>query len=403
MIRHSHRTQNGATLLVLLLIFMIFAITLMAYSTDPASTETAREQRTFAALAEAKRALLAYAALQRGNAPRPGELPRPATQDTGQSGNAGGNDPLIGWFPWQTLETEELADASGAHLWYAVAGDFYNRTSTEPVINPDSVGTLHFGMENDAQAVAIIIAPGPPLSGQSRPSGLVDADTVIQHYLEGANADANLEEFTSETSELMNDRVVFITVDEIMPLAARAAMDEAQRALKSYYTENGFYPYAEYGDTCDANTPVNQRTAGFLPMIGGAGCPYEVLYDNARAEANDPSYTGLAEWFNDNEWYKYIMYMVAPACAGAATNNCNGTGFLSLDANNAVRTMLAYAGPPLNDIECTAGSPYDQSRSWPPPGNICAYLETNENTNLDLVYIQSPDTPISNDRFLIVE
>lgn len=423
--RQAGLHQSGAALLLVLLLFMILAITLIAYSTDPDAIEAAREQKTVQALAMAKKAVLAYAATLRAddNYPRPGELPRPDADQNGSSDTMGGNDPLIGWFPWKTLETEELTDASGSHLWYAVSPDFYNRTGVaaqnEPVINPSSVGQLDFGAENTVLAAAIIIAPGPALPGQTRSTDDADADLVIQQYLEGENSDAlNLATFTGVSSANMNDLVMVITAEEIMQVASRMALSVAQDSLKVFFSANDFYPYAEFDTVCDAGTfgPLNDPvtshtdTLGLLPMIKDPNCPYEVLYDAVKAAAKnpgdpgyDPDYKGLPDWFEKNEWYKFIAYIAAPACAGSTTSLCNGMGgVLSLDGQTDIRAMIVDAGAELNGIECSGSPPYDQARASLPE-NVCAYLETNQNTDYDNSYVQAVLSPVINDRFLIVD
>ncbi|HEX5057181.1 MAG TPA: hypothetical protein VFX02_11880 [Gammaproteobacteria bacterium] len=415
--RHPiHPRQYGAALLILLLMFMALGIALIAYSTDPDSIEVARQQKTYEALAAAKEAVLAFAATQRqsDNYSRPGELPRPDANQDGVSDTAGGNNPLIGWFPWKTLETQELTDASGAHLWYVVSPDFYNRTGAaahnEPIINPGSIGQLDFAPENDIVAAAIIIAPGAALSSQTRSANDDDADQVIQQYLEGENSDPNnLFRFTGVETAGMNDHIMIITVDEIMRVASRSALSMAQDALQHYYNTNHFYPYAEFDTRCDLNTATEQKTVGLLPMWADAGCPYEVIYDEVKAAAKkpedlgyDPGYKGLPDWFDKNEWYKYIVYAVAPACAGSATNNCDGAGFLRLGVTVDIHALVIDAGIELNGIQCSGQPPYDQSRAALPL-DICAYLETDENTDYDNDYVQTVSSTASNDRFVIVD
>lgn len=404
---------------------MVLSITLLAYSRDPDAIETVREQRTFQALATAKKAVLAYAATRRAedDYPRPGELPRPDADQDGASDTAGGSDPLIGWFPWKTLETEELTDASGSHLWYAVSPDFYNRTGVaaqnEPVINPGSAGQLDFGTENNVLAAAIIFAPGPALPGQTRSASDADADIVIQQYLEGENSDAvNLARFTGAAADNMNDRIIIITAEEIMHVASRMALSVAQDTLKEYFIANAYYPYAEFDTLCDAGTfgplddpaTTHMDTVGLLPIIRDPDCPYEVLYDAVKAAAKnpgdpgyDPNYKGLPDWFEKNEWYKFIVYMTAPACAGSATSGCNGGGgLLGLDSVANIRAMIADAGPELNNIECSGSPSYDQERASL-PDNVCAYLETDENTDYDNNYMQPAISLSTNDRFLIAD
>jgi hypothetical protein len=387
MIPSSSRTQKGAALLMLMLVVFVFAITLVAYSRDPEDASmAAREHDTFLAMAAAKKALLAYATLERGSNPRPGELPCPDTNHNGQIDVLGAIDytganctSRIGWFPWKTLETEELKDQAGSHLWYAVADDFFNRSgSVEPIINPLSIGQLQVDDADDI--AAIIIAPGAALSGQPRSDD--DELSALNQYLEAENADGD-DQFTNQTSTLNNDRVMIITAREILHLASKRALLEARSVLEDYYIANTFYPYAEFDHECDGGST---STVGLLPLQSVVGCPYPILI--------------MPDWFMDNEWYEFIVYIVAPPCAGNTTNNCGGaSGNLSLNSQVEKRIILADAGPPLSGTECSGGSPYNQVRPSV-TANICDYLETNGNTSLGLSYAEAESSATNNDVFI---
>ncbi|HLY97007.1 MAG TPA: hypothetical protein VKO66_07300, partial [Sideroxyarcus sp.] len=174
--------------IVMMVIMVLGTATLLVSSLNSASLQIARDQTTADALAQAKEALIGYAAKVQVsnfcalNCARPGELPCPdnhapgtfleGTPSTPCNGNA------LGRLPWKTLGLPDLRDASGERLWYAVSGNFKNspRTGT---LNSDTRGTISVFSSNgqllndggsigsgSSGVVAVIIAPGEVLTRQ---------------------------------------------------------------------------------------------------------------------------------------------------------------------------------------------------------------------------------------------
>lgn len=200
--------QNGmalviATLLLIACIGVVFAMGL-ADGVDGAQ----RERESLRALAEAREALIAYAADHPINSVvGPGYLPCPDIDDDGwaeptcgsQSGDSGQAERL-GRLPWKTLGLADLRDGHGERLWYAVSSKYkgllncgVSRACLD--MTPDAaLGTisvrdnagalLHDGRVAEAYradaggAVAVVIAPGPAISGQRRECAPGDCDPV---------------------------------------------------------------------------------------------------------------------------------------------------------------------------------------------------------------------------------
>ena len=184
--------QRGAVLvLAALLIFAVLAATLLVDMALVGSAE--RDRLSDAALAQAREALVAYAADRPINASvGPGYLPCPDLDDDGwaeptcgsQSGDSG-QQQRIGRLPWKTLGLPDLRDGYGERLWYAVSSKYkgllncgVSRACVD--MTPDSaLGTitvrdatgavLHDGTiaepyrANEGGAAAVVFAPGPPL------------------------------------------------------------------------------------------------------------------------------------------------------------------------------------------------------------------------------------------------
>jgi hypothetical protein len=164
-----------------------------ALALSSASTEQHRLRATERALAQAREALLAYAADRPIDARvGPGYLPCPDLDDDGWAeatcgSLAGqlGQEQRLGRLPWKTLGLPDLRDGHGERLWYAVSTRYkglLNCAASRACIDmtpPQAVGTItvrdasgavvHDGTLADAGsmaggAAAVVIAPGPPIT-----------------------------------------------------------------------------------------------------------------------------------------------------------------------------------------------------------------------------------------------
>jgi len=129
--------------------------------------------QTYRSLNEAKQALLGYAATRLDDV---GHLPCPDTaygvptvgfDPIGSSNTPCGplGAPSLGLFPFNSVESNDIRDASGASLWYAVSGNHKINPATVP-LNSDTAATL--SVDGASDIAAVIIAPGPALPGQVR-------------------------------------------------------------------------------------------------------------------------------------------------------------------------------------------------------------------------------------------
>jgi hypothetical protein len=199
------------------------------------------------ALAEGKRALLAYVAhyAARSSHQVPGRMPcpEPLAPAEGKEGFAAAlgcnsnTQTYVGRLPWRTLGIAQLRDGAGEPLWYVLGPGF--RT---PPINFDSVGGLTLDAATHA-AVALLIAPGVPLDtlldpgspppGCSRtrqsalryPTPFVAFDPA--QFLECGNTGASYE--TRPASQWFNDQVLAVTAADLMTAIAGPIADRLQR------------------------------------------------------------------------------------------------------------------------------------------------------------------------------
>src|SRR5688572_7702946 len=156
--------QRGQAALITMLLVLGIGVTALVYSIrTPAKTSIENDNKTAAALALAKEALIGYAA----SAPnRPGALPCPDTDNDGSAnGPSVGNGECtsyLGRLPWRTLALPDLRDGSGERLWYAISPVFRNWPTAGPffpgVLNSDTPGALAITGITDP-AIAIIFSP----------------------------------------------------------------------------------------------------------------------------------------------------------------------------------------------------------------------------------------------------
>ncbi len=185
--------QRGAGMVLASAVLLAGMGALLALEVAGRSARAQRERITERALAQAAEALLAYAADRPISAAvGPGYLPCPDLDNDGWaeatcgslSGDVG-QEERLGRLPWKTLGLPDLRDGHGERLWYAVSSkhkgllncaasracvDMSPAAALGTITVRDANGTLlHDGRLADpalAQAggaLAVVIAPGPPL------------------------------------------------------------------------------------------------------------------------------------------------------------------------------------------------------------------------------------------------
>ncbi len=259
------RAQRGAALLIMMLILVLGVSAWLVRGLDARATATARVQRSAAALAEAKEALLGYMVTTEAAFPGSfGLLPCPDIDASGTFAEGIAHDSaclaryrsVMGRFPWKTVGVAPARGSIGECLWYAVSGTWKAATlASAELVNPDSNGQfrvlaadgrLMAGATPASRAVAVIIAPGAPLAGQARPAsgagtGQCGGNYVAARYLDrdGASGvdNADLAALPDAIDDFINaepgrddldDQLVFVTRAEIEDRLMRRADVQAR-------------------------------------------------------------------------------------------------------------------------------------------------------------------------------
>lgn len=242
--RNSQR-QRGAAMIIMMLIVMLGLIALFTLRMDRKRPELDADRKTALALAQAKEALLGRAASNDD----PGTLSCPdiddnGTADTEASGECklvGGVPQYSGRFPWKTLELGDVFDGSGARLWYVVSANFRDMGTSLTTLTP---GTISVNGGPPSTIVAVIIAPGPPVAGQSR--SLANKN-IITNYLESYVNDTTIN--TLAPSATFNDRIITITTNELFSQSTQRIARELVASLPHPYpvsADTSWYPNASW-------------------------------------------------------------------------------------------------------------------------------------------------------------
>ncbi len=287
--------QRGFAMIAILALVALIAAFLIASSLNRTAADVSndREDRSMSALRKAKAALIAYAAneqwqAQTGGATpfQPGAFPCPDSDNDGIAEDhefpqkpCSGSGPVnaakrVGRFPWKTIGEDDLRDASGERLWYAVSASFLKNTpSNTNVINSDTAGQLTVnGSIPASNVVAIVFAPGEAIQGQVRSAANVNDPA---NYLEQFN-NVTFDTFTSTAlpSAVNNDRLLVITQADLMatvePIVAANIERDVKPLLVDYLGKWNRYPFA----MSFASPPLVQsayigsslQTRGLLPV-----------------------------------------------------------------------------------------------------------------------------------------
>lgn len=405
--------QRGAALLVMLVLLITGGAYLLVSQLNRGSGRIAAEKKTAAALAQAKEALIGWAV---GNMSTPGMLPYPDrradTNYDGMSDCPAAGIPtsaglLLGKFPRVGPENPclqarsatgvvlphsalglDVVDGAGEVLWYAVSRNMVSALGAPPVINPDIMNNPQFPwlvvrdqnrtMINNRVAF-VLIAPGPPLPGQDRTIPPPPTPPPLpREFLEGigvvTNADFDgtfdvggpcpssmcedfvmSEPWPSITAPTFNDRLLYVTIDELMPLIEQRVAREVRQTLRNFGALPPAAALGYLGNDCG-------NADGFLPLPTcecrrnltnlSCDCPFDI------PQTASITYTGTVVYTAQNN--QCTMASTSCQCRGegsctAPTHifRCNADG--SCAANNVVSTSfnITYRLPAMAGVFST--------------------------------------------------
>ena len=415
----SSNQQKGA---VLIIFVFVLSLVMLAYTVkflNHNDLQASENIKTSQALAEAKTALISWSV---SHPLVPGLLPYPD-----RNADAGGYDGLsdcpggvtlpshlIGRLPWKGGDYDdcnnllsglghEFTDASNEPLWYAVSQNLlhiYSPTG-DPFINPNVIDNPPYGSwlnvyDKDGQLIsdrvaAVIIAPGAPLDDQDRSSGVADATNYLDTFnlQAGGGAKSNRtysaadEDFymgedsrsvrsdnaTYQQPYYFNDKLVYITIDELMAELEKRVTGEARKALQRYYANQSSYPHAaKLGATtnysCDGSS-----LKGFLPTESkntSCSCTWGTTRTCTCPFTNvsSISFTRSSSTFSATN--------VSGACSRSSTSTstcvCTGAGYCKDAGSTQTFTCLS-----TGECTSTTAGKYTFSGTFNTQSGICTF------------------------------
>jgi hypothetical protein len=290
--RSSRHRQRGAALIVLAAL-VVLGISWMLVSAlgNAARNQVADRGHNAGILREARAALVGWVTMSALDATEdnPGRLPCPQAWGDIGSVNEGRAAsfcaaPAAGLLPWRTLGLPKLLDSAGQQLWYVVSPGWHlPNSTTDLTINSNTAGALTLDGEANA-AVALIIAPGRPLSispNAAQTAAGCAARSQSQAFggiLNPANflecQNATTADYTyatavvdNGTNAVLNDQVLPVTRADVLPGIEASIAKRIERdivpSLKSVYAT------ATWG--LSGTNPVFPFAAPFAHAGPGAG------------------------------------------------------------------------------------------------------------------------------------
>jgi len=337
MFKMSRYKQQGFVVILALVLTSLAAIAFILNVINLSSSREARINKTGQALVLAKQALIGTSV---GSDNMPGALPCPDTNNDGTS-NICSAGTSIGRLPWKTLGLTDLRDGDGECLWYAISPIFRNtlavnaRGSSQPALNSNTPGSVEVLNEQALPlntVIAVIIAAGSPLNGQSRAdlgSTVCGGNVTASNYLDASNginnatgniSGNNLKFIMGKIDNTFNDQLIYITLEDLYnPLRKRISREmmgnfEVYKGLSNYYQNQTQYPCSATSAasaTQDCTTPP--AYIGFIP------------YSDAGM-----NYTSLGTWLINNGWFSLTNYVYntptiisLTVAGGASSSTCS--------------------------------------------------------------------------------
>lgn len=366
------RHQSGAVLLIMLVILIVGATAMLLRSLSSTTMRMERDKITANALAQAKEALIGYAA---SHPTLPGSLLCPDINNDGSSDISGQNcTAYIGRFPWQQLKLPDLRDGNGDCLWYALSPVFRNvfpASSRSPLVfplNSNTLGQLNVFDNAGIQlpfppnpVIAIIFSPGAPLNSQDRaatagPSTVCGGNNNANNYLDSASGINNATGggtatsfIAADMSATFNDKLLYITASQFFPSINKRVAAEIRgldqpptSGLRQYYVTNHYYPCAANAGSAGASvTTPSCLTSGLVPNVDLAS-----TYPLATKT-----------WLTNNDWFSVSSYAVAPNFQQSTITiypqQCGAGGVGCLTVNNYGNSQAQITTGGLSAIVCT--------------------------------------------------
>ena len=296
--------QKGMALLILLSVILI-AVTAVAVSFVSLNTQSInRAKNTTQALSYSKNILLGYSLFRPATRIlpwSPGTLPCPDNDGDGegdddQNQTTGICNTYRGLLPYKTLGIERQVDGSGQPLWYVVDRNYVGATD-----NHNSSHAAALRIDGVPSYAFILIAPNAPLLNQSP---VLTFPLNATQFLEGLNADSDLDTYSSLKNATQNDVLLGVTTADFWPPIEKIVLDEVEDLIGEYRTACARFPWAADFNLGNGIS-IDDRYEGAFPTNFGTGCAI-----------------ALPDWLRLN-WQGQLYYAICnQPPANPPANNC---------------------------------------------------------------------------------
>lgn len=349
----------------------------------------------------------------------------------------------FGRLPWRdlglSLSAAQVNDASGLVPWVVFSPNLAMPSACLANLNPLMAATPYTGYACpsllpypwitvlddrgnvlSSRVALVLILPGAPVAGQVRgaaaaPSAFLDRITINAGCpapcVPGTYDNAAYTHADGQATVLIrgartgtgaprpayygandefNDRLVYITVDELLARLETHARRVIQRQIGAYRLARGFMPFAAPLNSVDGDCAAGLRF-GHLAVRPGSCLAGDELT--------------LPLWLTDAGWHRYFLYSSSSRCV-RGSNACNAPG-LVVGSRNDVNALLLAPGAPIVAAPFVASKNAAQT---PLIGTLLSadpadYLDSVENAGglADVFETAPPQTPPGNDRLDILE
>lgn len=360
--------QSGAALLIFALIILLASAYTLIGGFSSKRLDNERQTATADVMAQAKDALIGYAATYRDTHPDEvfGYLPCPDQTGNGDvEGSCNNSDQVsIGLLPYKKLGLPALRDSNGECLWYAVSGSHKNSPkSSAPfplgTMNADAVGHLQIvdmagnilasPTDSNGGAVAVIFSPGPPRAGAPNRTPIntecASNPALLAAYLDGGYATANAASVTvplvimvgKSNNEANNDALTWVTPRDIFFRTVRLRTD-----------------YQGQINSLLSNLQAKLQSA-ILPApdpITGLASPADKKIGRIPDASYGDDYSPLGYFRQFRDQIHYALCNPASRCFTVNGAPCTGVMIYGAERGNGQsRTTIADRNTPANYLE----------------------------------------------------
>jgi len=339
----------------------------------------------------------------------------------------------------------DLRDGNGDRLWYALSNNFKNnfRTSCEApgdsgCLNSDTLGTITLRSNdgtviNNANTgsgvVAVVFSPGTPITredGVVQDRGCAGCTTNSINYLDNLEGVDDNASFVDSSADgfimgpildgngaiVINDKLLPITTEELMPLLEKRVSIEALNCLKDYASNNpGGLDRHPWATNMTSYADLTDRRLGRIPDTIFTRTRDSSL--NGASYLMNQSWTSTCKIYSSSGWWinwkELVFYAVAwdkdpantfpspgpsaPPCDDGELNDCLTIVTPSGNQNHQKAAVIvsgkALAGQDRSDMS--------QLSNYLEGNNITSSVATRNPGGEDAFFEQGPSSSSFND------